>query len=137
MSESIEKLVVRLEKRGCDILDDSDVIRMAKKGGITNHRYRCEIKQPRKGRERQEQGVYFEFTFHDWSENQYTRNHIQAQGLNPDAPHVHAELAYYDMEGMCHGVVKRSHGWIECSMKAIQTFIRRHGFPNAVVEVVD
>lgn len=136
MSETIERLVVRLEKRGCDILDDSDVIRRAKEGGITNHRYFCEIKQPRKGREGKEKTVYFEFTFHDWSGSKYDRKHMQAQGLNPDDPHVHTDLAYYDMDGMCHGDVK-ANGWIGGSMKAIQTFIRRHGFPNAVVEVID
>lgn len=136
MSETIEKLVVRLEKRGCDILDDSDVIRRAKEGGITNHRYFCEIKQPRKGHEGKEQSVYFEFSFHDWSRNRYDRKHMQAQGLNPDDPHVRTELAYYDMEGRCWGEVKAI-GWIDGNMKAIQTFIRRHGFPNAVVEVID
>lgn len=125
---------IYLEKRGCDIMDDSPVIQEARKGGITNHRYFCEVKQPRKGREGKETGTCFEFCFHDWSGHRLDRNHMQAQGRNPDEPQVHTELCYYDMKGMCWGVVK-ANGWIDGSLKAIQTFIRKHGYPDAEVEV--
>lgn len=125
---------VYLQKRGCPIIDDSPVIQKAKRGGITNHRYIAEISQPRKGREGKETRTGFVFSFHDWSTNKYARKHMEAQGLSPDKARLHTTMYYYDAQGMCWGVVKAD-GWINANLKAVQAFIRRHGYPDAEIQI--
>ena len=123
---------VYLEKRGCDVHPESELGRRAVSLGITNHRYFTELP----GRNEKEKTVYMEFTFHDWSTSRYDRKHMQTLGRDPDKINIHVDQSYCDLNGQTWGIVKKYRFFDgEAGIKSIEQYIRRHGYPNAEVEV--
>lgn len=123
---------VYLEKRGCDVHPESELGRRAVSLGITNHRYFTELP----GRNEKEKTVYMEFTFHDWSTSRYDRKHMQTLGRDPDKISIHVDQSYCDLNGQTWGIVKEYRFFDgEAGIKSIEQYIRRHGYPNAEVEV--
>lgn len=123
---------VILEERGWDVHPESEVGHRAIANGLTNHRYFTELP----GRTDKEVKVYMEFTFHDWSTVSSSRKHMKNLKHDPDKVNIHVEESYEDPNGFTWRYVQ-ANGFIdgELGIKAIEQYIREHGYPDAEIQI--